>query len=199
MSTRLHRMGLRFRVLEGMDRVILHLLAAAGCSQDLVESRGADPAPDQMDPRPWLLLKRSDEPAFYGPEGSADKSHYGVGRRAIANLAELTDDLRHGGLPVQTYEPGRDTLVQQIRTFHRADGVIAIRGAEFANVAWMRRGSAAIMLATPKKRPNHYASGLAGARGVRFKLISVASNYPEVSAATVRRNLQSMGFWEPRL
>lgn len=190
----LHRTGLRVRVLEEMDRVVGHLLTAAGCHDGRLEDSDADRASAEMEPRTWLLLKRSEEPAFYGADGAAEKPKYGVGRRAIANLDELADELTQGGLPVRVYEPGQDSLILQIQTFHRAEGVISIRGAEFANVAWMRPGRLALMLATRLNRPHHLISSLGATRRVRVREIPVKSNYPEVSGASILRAIQRMSW-----
>ena len=182
LASKLHRAGTPDPVLEAMDDVISRLLAAAGCEPEYSSRVDAAEESEPSARGAWLLLKRSEEHPFYGPEGAAEKKNYGVGRRAIANLDVFANQLTAQGFPIHVYEAGRDSLVQQIRTFRLADVVIGVRGAEFANVAWMRPRTTALMLSTAIRVPHHLIDGLAATRGVQLKLIPVDSDYPEVSA-----------------
>ncbi len=185
-AARLHRLGLSHPVLDGIDRVhdfiLSHALAGPPPSPETARE-GAD----------WLLLKRSDEPSFYRPDGPAEKPTYGVTRRSIANLEELAAELESKGLPVRIYEPGRDTLATQVQTYHAAAGVIGIRGAELANIVWMRPGSGVVMLVTPINLETNVARHLAIVRGLRMQQIAVGSNHPIASADSVLRAAADAG------
>lgn len=184
LTMRLRRRGLRVPILDDIDRVVRFLHRRAGCPGDDVIDACAST-------HSWLLLRRSEEPSFYRLDGAATKPGYGVGRRAIANFEALAADLERSGLPVQIYEPGQDSLPNQIRRFAGAAGIIAIRGAEFANLAWMRPGSTALMLLTPVRRENNAAENLATSRGIRFRTLPVRSEYPVVEASRVLGLLES--------
>ena len=177
-ASRLHRLGLRHPVLCGVERVrefiLGHALSGPPPSTDSVRE-GAE----------WLLLKRSEEPSFYRPDGPAEKPNYGLTRRSIANLDALAAELESRGMPVRIYEPGQDDLATQVRTYHAAAGVIGIRGAELANIVWMRPGSGVVMLVTPVKRENNVARHLAIVRGLRMQQIAVDSDHPIASADSV--------------
>ncbi len=177
-ASRLHQLGLRHPVLRGIDRVRDFILARA--------LAGPPPSPETArQGAEWLLLKRSDEPSFYRPDGPAEKPNYGLTRRSIANLEALAAELESRGRPVRIYEPGQDDLATQVRTYHAAAGVIGIRGAELANIVWMRPGSGVVMLVTPVKRENNVARHLAMVRGLRMQQIAVDSDRPIASADSV--------------
>ncbi len=174
---RLHRLGLVRPVLAGIERVAAHLVARA-------LARRRDSLESTVDSG-WLLLRRSEEHEFYRAGGSAEKPGYGTARRGIANLEELAAALERAGVPIRIYEPGRDPLARQVETFHRAAGIVAIRGAELANVAWMRPGSGVVMLRTPVGRENNVSAHLAFSRGLRFRSVPVDSEHPVVPAERV--------------
>jgi hypothetical protein len=143
---------------------------------------------------PWLLLRRSPEPDFYRRGGPAENPGYGSGRRAIGNLDELAGELTGVGLAVRIYEPGAADLADQIRTFHNARGVIAIRGAELANLIWMAPGSRVVMLATPMRTRETYVSwNLAAVMGIEFTQIVVDSDFPRIASETVLPWLAGQG------
>ena len=129
----------------------------------------------------WLLLRRSPPHTFYHPQGAAQYSGYGTERRAIQNLPQLATAMTDAGLSVRIYEPGVHTLDHQIRTFHNARGVVGVRGAEFANLVWMRKGAHALMLATPISRENNASRNLAAVRGIHFSSLSVDGSHSHVN------------------
>ncbi len=139
----------------------------------------------------WLLLRRSQEHEYYRPGGKAEAAGYGVSRRAITNFDALAEELLGAGLKVKGYEPGAHDLAHQIRTFHGAQGIIGIRGAEFANVLWMRPGMKALMLATPDQQRTPTAV-LAQVLGVRFAAIPTQSTHPAIAASGLLPILRSM-------
>lgn len=184
-ASALHARGLRHCVLTGIERVRAFAIARA-----LAESTSA--ASTERAGREWLLLKRSEEPSFYRVGGPAAKPTYGVTRRSIANLEELGGELSRRGLPVRIYEPGRDDLAAQIRTYHDAAGVVGIRGAELANILWMRPGSGVVMLVTPVKRENNVARHIALVCGLAARPIPVESDHPVVSADALMREIDGL-------
>jgi hypothetical protein len=115
---------------------------------ETVVSRTAEPdccrtaPPDEA----YLLLRRSPEPAYFKAGGNAEIPTYGTGRRSLEGLETCRDALLSRGVPALVYEPGAHTLTCQARHFSRARGAIGIRGAEFANLVWMRPASTVLML-----------------------------------------------------
>ncbi|MCI4648288.1 glycosyltransferase family 61 protein [Phaeodactylibacter sp.] len=93
-----------------------------------------------------LLLKRSEMPAYYSENGQARKKGYGNSRRSMLHLEEGMKLLREQEISATIYEPGKYSLVEQIHTFHKADGIVAIRGADLANMLWLKPGSLVLMV-----------------------------------------------------
>lgn len=88
-----------------------------------------------------LVLVRSDLPEFYAQHGLAKRKGYGKSRREIANIVEITSCLSASKTTFSLYEPGIHSLKCQSKTFGHAKNVFGIRGAEWANLIWMRPGS----------------------------------------------------------
>jgi len=154
---------------------------------------GALKANSSEDLAGWLLLRRSPEHEFYRQGGAAQIPGYGTGRCAIGNIEALAEGLIDAGIPIQVYEPGRHSLEDQIRVFHGAKGVLGIRGAEFANLLWMRSGSQALMMATPVEQENHASRHLAKVGGIDFTAVKVDSFHPSVSVIEVLRAIRRSG------
>ncbi|MDF1697568.1 MAG: glycosyltransferase 61 family protein [Saprospiraceae bacterium] len=93
-----------------------------------------------------LLLDRSDTPSFYAPNGKAEIKGYGKSRRALQNLEECRRQLTADGIQACLYEPGIHSLSHQIKTFHNSKGIVAMRGAELANMFWMPPKSKAVII-----------------------------------------------------
>jgi hypothetical protein len=93
----------------------------------------------------FLLLKRSPEPDYYNSGGAAEIPSYGVGRRALQSLEQGFDVLNAHGVPCTIFEPGRHCLREQLTAFHQCRGVICIRGAEVANLIWLKPRSKVII------------------------------------------------------
>lgn len=142
--------------IESIRATAAHVVAEAsgfGCCRDATPSNG------------YLLLRRSPEPDYYGPGGAADAKGYGTGRRELSGLEPCLEALAARGVPATIYEPGGHELACQVRHFARARGVIGLRGAEFANLAWMRPEAVVLMLCwtskrTPPQRPLVAAMGI---------------------------------------
>lgn len=71
---------------------------------------------------------------------------YGRKSRRILNLPELKDDLIRRGLDVEIYKPGLHKLCCQINAFSSAKAIVGIRGAEFANLIWAKKGIPVILI-----------------------------------------------------
>jgi len=94
----------------------------------------------------FLILKRSPEPAFYKQNGNAELKGYGISRRSLVDIDETLAHLHEQQIHVEAYEPGKNTFMHQVRTFKSCAGVIAIRGAELANIIWLEPNSKVIVI-----------------------------------------------------
>jgi hypothetical protein len=94
-----------------------------------------------------LVLKRSEEPEFYRKGiGAAAISGYGTGRRSLKNPEEIANELTLAGIPTRVFEPGQHSLREQIIAYSECNGMIGIRGAEFANLIWLPAGSDVVLV-----------------------------------------------------
>jgi hypothetical protein len=126
----------------------------------------------QFDRETVAVIRRSDDHPFYHTARMASFPAYGAGRTALINVDEVAHRLRSEGIATQIVEFGAMSLGQQILVASRARALVGIRGAEFANVIWMRPNTHAIMLATPV-RDNHATRTLARIKSVQFSSIAV--------------------------
>lgn len=94
----------------------------------------------------YLILKRSSQPKFYKEEGKAEIHGYGTARRDLSGTEDAARSLRERNIPVKVFEPGKYTLSQQIKIFQNCKGIVAIRGAEFANLIWMKPKTKVILI-----------------------------------------------------
>lgn len=122
-----------------------------------------------------IIMQRSPSHPYYNRGGQAEIPGYGTGRREILNIQHIVDMIKTAGYPVQLVEPGGLSFAEQIRLFAKARLVIGIRGAEFANLVWMRPRSSALMLCEPILQENHAASSLAEMFNVSFSTLPVAA------------------------
>lgn len=98
----------------------------------------------------YLLLRRSDPPPYFSPDGPAGHgahSGYGSARRTLKGLEACRDALAEEGIRSAIYEPGSHDLACQIRHFASCSGIVGIRGAEFANMVWMSPDALVLMIA----------------------------------------------------
>lgn len=102
-----------------------------------------------------LLLNRSEMPRYYAPEGGAVRKGYGHSRRALLGLEEGQQMLEKRGVTARVFEPGTYSLVTQIRAFYNAKGIVAIRGAELANLLWLKPGREVHIINTIEKPAFH--------------------------------------------
>jgi len=86
----------------------------------------------------YLILKRSSQPRYYDKGGGAEIPTYGTARREVIGIEKTVQDLRENNISIKIYEPGKHTLIEQINIFRNCKGIVGIRGAEFANLIWMK-------------------------------------------------------------
>ena len=108
---------------------------------NLFPDSGINLAPDN-----YLLLKRSLQPKYYEKGGEEEGPTYGTGRRELMGIEDAAKKLRSKDISVKVFEPGKHTLVEHIITFQNCKGIVGIRGAEFANLIWMKQKSKVIFI-----------------------------------------------------
>jgi len=138
----------------------------------------------------YYILRRSEEPSFYSrDDGRATRPTYGTNRRSLVGIEEAAVALTRPSREVGVFEPGVHPLAQQIRTFRNCKGIIAIRGAELANIVWMDPTSKVIVINAGKF---HLAAspawGLAKLLGIKYIEIDWGENpYPHLSDDLIER------------
>lgn len=118
------------------------------------------------------VIRRSADHPFYHSERMAAFPAYGAGRTALLNASEVATRLQSEGFAAQVVEFGAMSLGEQILVASRARAILGIRGAEFANVIWMRPHNRAIMLAPPG-RENYATRTLSRIMQVNFFRVPV--------------------------
>ncbi len=93
----------------------------------------------------YLILRRSTELDYHKKNNLA----YGASRRNLVGIDETSQYLREQNIPIEIFEPGVSSISQQIAVFNKCKGIIGIRGAEFANIIWMRPNSKLILIQNP--------------------------------------------------
>ena len=137
-----------------------------------------------------LVLKRSDEPEFYNKErGNAVIHGYGVSRRALHNPEFVAETINASGLDALLFEPGVHSLAQQMSAFSQCDAIWAIRGAEFANMLWLKP-QARVVLVQPEKLTNPpFQRFLAELLELDFYQIDVCSDFPVLTKEQIMRSV----------
>jgi len=135
------------------------------------------------------VIKRSEDHPFYHSPRMAAFPRYGVGRTDLLNAEEVAQTLCAQGIAAQVVEFGAMTLGEQITVANRARALVGIRGAEFANVIWMRPNTHAIMLATPV-RENHGTRTLCAVKRVHFASLPVDANHVQLDSSGQRAIVQ---------
>lgn len=136
---------------------------------------------------PYLFLDRSDAHSFYGAEGKAEIKGYGKSRRALINLEEGCKGFNEAGIHAEVFKPGSYSLLHQIKTFNNAQGVIAIRGAELANLMWMKPQSKIFVVGfmDPAFHLYNYACLL----NLKLSERSCDADYPDIKAYDIKNLL----------
>jgi len=140
----------------------------------------------------YLLLKRSPMPKFYSADGKSKVAGYGTSRRSLEGLDEAEYTLRQKNIPIRIFEPGKYSLTEQIKVFESSRGIIAIRGAEFANLIWMKPESLVILI-----EPSHHADrtppmqkGLANILNLKYIEIETTQGlYPALKPEMIEQYL----------
>ena len=172
----------RFRLSDDLEPKLRHLLGKS--KQVLTKVFDLETELIEQDAvGPLLLLKRSDAEEFYSEGGSARFSGYGVTRRSLQGLDKVAAELNAAGISAQVFEPGRHTLKEQIRAFHYCSGMIGIRGAEFANLVWVRPGAKVIMVTPDSMKKPSVQRFLGKVMQVEFSEVTVDSDHPDLSSA----------------
>ena len=128
----------------------------------------------------YLMLTRSEAVRFYEKGGGAQIPGYGTSRRALRGVDEAIALLTDRGINVVAYEPGSHSLVHQITAFFCCKGIFALRGAEFANLIWMRPGSSVVMIAPRQMKIPLLQGLLSTIFGLEYHQISTNSLYPKL-------------------
>lgn len=136
-----------------------------------------------------LLLKRSGRSELYDKQKERGNLHrYGVERRALIGLEEAQKKFVGNGLNMIIFEPGEYSLVEQIRKFRACSAIVTIRGAELANVMWMKPGTKAVVIDGFGNSVNSPTQILADIMGVKFDVIRIPKNdYPELDGDLIAR------------
>jgi len=130
-----------------------------------------------------LLLARSPMHAYYGAQGGAEVGGYGVGRRNVLNLGEVSQYLTDCGVDHALYDAGQHSLACQIGAFSRATHVVGMRGAEWANVIWSSPSTKALVF-----DPNPPATALMNllrGRRINFRVMRVETSHVSIHPQAV--------------
>ncbi len=98
----------------------------------------------------YLILRREEEHPFYAKGGGAKSLKYGASRRELSGIDDAARVLEKHGFAVSVLMAGAHSLMGQALAFHRCRGIAMIRGAEIANLIWVRPGTPLLVL-TPLK------------------------------------------------
>ena len=109
----------------------------------------------------------------------------GRGRRHLENGAELVSELKKRNLRVALLDMATLSMSDQNTACNQSKVVIGIRGAEFANLIWMRPEASAIMLGTPVGMENNGTRSLATIYGLRFTMVPVDSSFVHLNPAQI--------------
>ncbi|MBP7461332.1 MAG: glycosyltransferase family 61 protein [Candidatus Delongbacteria bacterium] len=139
------------------------------------------------DVKGWLLYRRSAPHPFYTSEHKGERIiFYGAGKRYIHNMDEIHEYLENEGIHVTIYDAGQDSLLAQGKKVNEVKGLIGIRGAEFANIFWMKENSTILMFLNPIAVENHGVRNLCELLNMKFIGIPVESNTPTVNPSDLK-------------
>lgn len=179
--------GIRWRAdRHRSDERCVQMMSAARRCAALLQGRGSSRIRDGS----CLLIRRSEQPEYYRPGGPSEIAKYGTGRRSLLGIDGTVEFLQRRGIDVEAFEPGRHTLAAQIDAFSRCRTVVAIRGAELANIVWMRPGSEVFMFHPPMAFPRAPEAALAALVGARFVDMPVAEQHHHIDAPLLERALR---------
>jgi hypothetical protein len=144
----------------------------------------------------YLLIRRSEQPEYYRRGGPAEIAGYGTGRRSLPGIEEAAEFLARRGIEVEVFEPGQHSLATQIDAFRRCRGVIAMRGAELANMVWLSPGSRIFMFHPPMGAIRAPQSVIAALMGLDLVDMPVPAQHHRIDPILLERTLRDR---HPRL
>jgi hypothetical protein len=139
----------------------------------------------------YLILKRSKPPKFFTENGGAEIKGYGTQRRELLGINGIFDELKDNKERpeenITLFEPEKYSLAEQIRAFSSCKGVLGIRGAEFANLIWMKSGSKVVHITPAEMGTTSFQRTLALIRKLDFKEVITQKNgfYPKLTKQIV--------------
>lgn len=176
--------------LERSDTIPRLLADIADLRRSLIEAAGLTTSPSMMTGEGrYLVLRRSEQPAFYAQGGPAEIPGYGTYRRTLHGIDEGVTWLSRHGYAVSSFEPGAHSLREQIRAFGSSAGAIGIAGAEFANVVWMSPGSRVVVLRPTVMDHPFVTEILAHLLGIDYVEILVEGTTPRFDPTAVAPSL----------
>ena len=160
---------LRGQIIELRDIIISGIMNKSNLTTEMIND-------------PWLVLRRSEQPDYYAIEGKAENKGYGMSRRGLKDIDIFVNKKKGLGLNITAYESGIHTIAHQIHTFNQAKGIIGIKGAEFANLIWMRENSRVIQIRPNSMRTPNVQFKLATLLNLNFiEVITEEGNFPSMS------------------
>lgn len=169
-----------------------HMMAAADCCA--MQLRGAEV--HRIHEGAYLLIRRSEQPEYYRRGGPAELDGYGTGRRSLLGIDEASDFLARRGIKAEVFEPGQHSLATQIDAFRRCRGIIAMRGAELANMVWLRPGARIFMFHPPMRSMRAPQSAIAALMGLDLVEMPVPAEHHRIDPVLLERTLRDR---HPRL
>ncbi len=142
-----------------------------------------------LDTDSYLILKRSPQPKYYEKRGIAENPTYGTARRELIGIEDAVQDLRNKNISVKIFEPGKHNLAEQIKVFQNCKGIVGIRGAEFANLIWMKPKSKVILIRPLNMDTLSYPKSLAKILGLNYFEITAKGSYPTLNADLILKYL----------
>jgi len=158
-------------------------------AQRVAEAIGGLPCRNGECPHSRHILIRRSSPHPYYMGSDAEIPGYGTSRRELANLPDISEHLASAGIEHAVYEPGAHTLSCQIRTFARAEKIVGVRGAEWANLVWSNP-VACVRILVPNP-PAFHLEGLVRRLGIRHELVTARTAQLSDDARAVARFFQS--------
>ncbi len=137
-----------------------------------------------------LVIKRSESPDFYSQTGSAEIKGYGMDRRGLVDIDAFIKTTENSQPCIVAYEPGRHSMVHQISTLHVSKGLIGIKGAEFANLLWMKEQSKVLLIRPASMKTPPVQNTLAALMNLYFtEIVSEEEKYPSLLKLNIEKNL----------
>ncbi len=131
-----------------------------------------------------LLIQRSNPHSYY-LDGSAERHGYGLSRRGITNMDEISTQLFKKGTNHSIYLPGNHCLGCQIKTFSKTNRLFGLRGAEWANLVWAN-SDVKVLIVDPKP-PAVFVTNLLTSLGMQYEFLNVKNSHPTIDPEHVIR------------